>query len=149
VVPIGLLALARWSVWSWATDRILSRTNLLRWGAVTTLAGLWIVGCLAFRAWEVPPHDEPFNVAEFKAGYRAIEKSEAPQLIRQAVNQREQHVQRLIETGLLPPNFNNQSTPPNQEQVFTFGRRLNAVAVDGWRAADGTFDVHLDRIAAG
>src|SRR5262249_26842560 len=94
VVPVMVLILARLSVWPWAPDRMLGGPNIARWGTTFALCSIWIIACLGYRVWQVAPADEPFNVAEFRASYKTLEKSEAPSLIRLAVTQHDQHIRK-------------------------------------------------------
>src|SRR5262249_5527689 len=83
-IPVGMIVLARFLIWPWATDRLYARRTVAILITSLILGLAWIAGSLAYRVWEAPATPAPFDVTTFEAGFPPIEKNQAGNKIRQA-----------------------------------------------------------------
>jgi hypothetical protein len=135
-IPVGLLILARVSVWKWATDRLHTWRSLAVWGACTAF-GIGFIGlALGYRVWEVPKALTPFNVAEFESGYPLRVENEVRGKLMRARN-------------TLDVRQNRERLENRADADRTFGDALNVAIEFGWPKSNPDLEQLVEDVSGG
>ncbi len=149
-LPLGLLVATRLAMWPWVANRLRGRPLFAGVMGCGALASLWVVGCLAHRAAEVPDVGEPFDVAAWAAELPTPDQNEAGRRLARLPDllARQREVAGRAPAPAAPP--------PLPRPVGEFGLRddsaiglLAVVVRDGWPKGDRALEVWLDRMFPG
>jgi ABC-type transport system involved in multi-copper enzyme maturation permease subunit len=148
-IPIGMLVLSRFLVWPWATERLYSTRTITCLVAALLLGVLWIAGSLAYRVWEVPAAEVPFDVAQFEGGFPKLEDNVGGNKVRQAASRMSNYLTankvslRDDQGGY---SYAQSPVDPELQEVMTFAQKLAAVPFRGWLAGDKEFSTTLQSV---
>jgi hypothetical protein len=134
VGPAVVLLVTRLILAAWSTERAGSLRSVLTILAGVVLALGWQALCLAWRVLEVPDVGEPFDVATYRAELSALEKNDAPQVIRRAL--------RDLKTQL----DGNEQLRKKLSDVGYKDTEVYDVLHGGWKYASPELGKDLDRL---
>jgi hypothetical protein len=155
VVPGILLLTTRLVQWPWVSERLLTARPMMGIATATALMVIVMVGCLWFRAAEVPDVGEPFDVQAFIRSLPPPEKNKAGDLIRRAGGAMREH-RAKVEKELGSPAKEASSGIVGEADEKPSARESYAQFVDmvlqnGWpnRRRENEFGHWLDRLFEG
>jgi hypothetical protein len=144
IPPIVLLTATRLVMWSWSSTGLALRKPGLTLAGCGVFSLIWIVGSLAYRVWEVPGFDVPYDTAQFQKNIPTA-KSETTQAAPRMRNAGEKFAVKLNEMRLdrqLPLQLRQGGQPDPEMVTSRTARLLNT----GWPQQDRALDKWLDRL---
>lgn len=145
-IPIGLVILARLSIWKWATDRLFSTPSLLLCAGAAALGVGFIGLAIGNRVWESPRVAPPFDVAEFEAGYPLRVENEIRAKLIEAGDAFQAQLRRH------PQLFSDRLTPYSSNGAWNSSTRrdnLSTAIMTGWPKDEPELQQAVEAACAG